>query len=518
MGMGVAEEQGKIINTLRERRRVEEAIRCLVPISKPEEAEREAQRIADMGDQVVHALIGLLDTSDPRLLRAIGLVALYLNRDDIVLALRHVVTQSAHSDRVRLAALVILEKFLGEEPDDSLYLELQSPETAMAQSLVEMIDHASQDRDILREYIRAIEQQSGDVVEMVFDITSDLGPECAVLPFWALAQSKRQEIAEAALHRLGSLKSPDTAIMLQALLPTLLPERRALAERSLRKLRLSGVDVPPLESPEPAWRALISPIDGQGSQSVWFWLDPPKDESIRVFSVFINDLTGVWDAIYDRNDELAQCLPAECLPGAVHQAIFPGASTRLPLLETAFDVGRRLVREALAVNHARSQPSPLSYAVLSDLLWKWDDRGLDERPPVERPSPAELAVLRARTADLLGHLAFETWFIQDEALLGTARRLGWGASAEVRPQRGQLLNELIRHYFGPQEVAIYCNRLENMAEWLWLAGEKDAARLALAAALTLKEDAPENHPLTRRMVELGLAIALQSLALGANQR
>jgi hypothetical protein len=516
MGMGVAEEQGKIINTLRERRRIEEAIRSLAPVSGPEAMEREAQRIAGMGDQVVHALIGLLDTSDPRLLRAIGLVALHLERGDVVLALRHVVTQSAHSDRVRLAALVILEKFLGEEPDDSLYLELQSPETAMAQSLVEMVDHASQDRDILREYVRAIEQQAGDVVELVFDITSDLGPECAVLPFWALAQSKRQEVAEATLHRLGSLKSPASAVMLQALLPTLLPERRALAERSLRKLRLSGVDVPPLAPPDPAWRALISPIDGQGSQSIWFWLDPPKDAPVSVFSVFINDLTGVWDAIYDRNGELAQCLPPDCLPGAVHQAVFPGASTRLPLLETAFDVGRRLVRQALAVNHAKNQAPPLGYAVLSDLLWQWDDRRLDERPPIERPSPAESAVLRARTADLLNHLAFETWFIQDESLLGVARQLGWGAPADRRPGQGQLLNELIRHYFGPPEVAIYCNRLENMAEWLWLAGEKDAARLAVAAALTLKEDAPENHPLTRRMVELGLAIALRGLALGAN--
>ncbi len=516
--MGIAKKQGKIINTLRERRRVEEAIRNLAHVSRPAEMEREAQRIAGLGAHVIQALVGLLDTYDPRLLRAMGLVALYLDHDEIVLALHNVATRSALSDRARLAALVILEKFLGEEPDDSLYLGLQSPETAVAQSLVEMVDHATHDRDILREYVQAIEQQSDDIVELVFDITFNLEPERAVLPFWALAQSKRQDVAEAALYRMGSLRSPDSGIMLQALLPTLLPARRTVAERSLRKLRFSGVNVPPLHPPDPAWRALISPIDSQGLQSIWFLLNPQKDVPVRALAVLIHDLAGVWDAVCDRNDELAQHLPSKRLPGTVHQVVFPGAPVKLPLLETTFDTGRCLVQEALTVNHARNQVPPLGYAVLSDFLWKWDGYKLDERPPVERPSETELATLHVRTADLLDHPAFETWFVQSEALLSVARQLGWGALAYGQPGQSQLLNGLIRRHFGPEEVACYRNRLERMAEWLWLAGEKKTARLAMAAALTLKEEAPENHPLARRMIELGLVVALQGQALGASQR
>jgi hypothetical protein len=515
--MGIAEKQGKIINTLLERRRVEEAIRGLAHISRPAEAERDAQRIAGMGTQVVTALTGLLDTSDPRLLQAIGLVALHVDHDEIVLALRDVATRPARSDRARLAALVILEKFLGEEPDDSLYQGFQSPETAMAQSLVEMVDHAAHDREILREYVRAIEQQSDDVIELVFDITLNLGPERAVLPFWALAQSKRQDVAEAALYHMGSLRSPDSGIMLQALLPTLPPARRVLVERSLRKLRFSGVDVPPLHPPDPAWRALISPIDGQGSQSIWFLLNPQEEATVRVFSVLTNDLVGVWDAASDRNGELAQHLPSERLTGTVHQIVFPGAPMRLSLLEVTFDTGRRLVRQALTVNHAKNQAPPLGYAVLSDFLWKWDGCQLDEHSPVERPSEAELVVLRTHTANLLAHPAFETWFVQSEALLSVARQLGRGALAYGQPEQNRLLNGLIRCSFGPEEVAHCRSRLERMAEWLWLAGEKQTARLAVAAALTLEEDAPENHPLARRMVELGLAIAIRGQAFGFSQ-
>jgi len=516
--MGIAKKRDKIITTLRDRRRVEQAIRSLARTSGPAGAEWEAKRIADMGVQVIPALTGLLDTSDPRLLAALGLVATKLDREQIALALRHVAAWSDRPDRARLAALLILERFLDEEPDDSLYQGLQSPETAVAQSLVEMVEHAVRERGILCEYVRAIERQSDDVIELVLDITFDLGPERAVLPFWALAQSKRQDVAGAALHRMGRLRSPDSAIMLQALQPTLPPARRSLAERSLRKLQFIGVGVPSLDLPHPAWRALVSPVDGQGSQSIWFLLDPQRDAPTRVISVLLNDLVGVWNAAYDRHGELEQYLPSERLPGKVHQVIFPGASAALPLLDTSFDAGRRLVREALAVNHAAEQVPPLDYAVLSDALWKWDSRSLDEPFHVERPSAAEVRALRAHAADLLTHPAFALWFVQSEALLSVARQLGWGALALGKPAQSQLLNGLVRLHFGPEEVARYRSRLERMADWLWLAGEKETARLALVAALTLEEGAPENHPLAQRMVELGLAVALRDLPSGFGQQ
>jgi len=510
--MGIAKRQNKIITTLRERWCVEEAIRGVARTFGSVAAEREAKRIADMGAQVIPALTGLLDTSDPRLLGSLGLVATKLDRKEIALALRDVAAWSNRSDRARLAALLILERFLGEEPDDSLYRGLESPETAVAQSLVEMVARAAHERDILGEYVRTVEGQSDDVIELVLDITFDLGPEGAVLPFWALAQSKRQDVAESALHRMGSLRSPDSAVMLQALRPTLPPARRALAERSLRKLQFGGVSVPSLDAPHPSWRALVSPVDGQGSQSVWFQLEPQRDAPARVFCVLVNDLAGVWDAVYDRNGELEAYLPSERLPGKVHDAVFPGALAALPLLEMTFDAGRRLVRDALAVNHAADRMPPLNYAVLSDALWKWDGCSLAESCPVEPPSAAEVRALRAHTADLLDHPAFGAWFVQSEALFSVARQLGWGATAMGQPGQSELVSGLVRLHFGPEEVVRYRSRLERMAEWLSVAGEKDIARLALVAALTLEEGGPENHPLARHMVELGLAAALRDLS------
>ena len=82
------------------------------------------------------------------------------------------------------------------------------------------------------------------------------------------------------------------------------------------------------------------------------------------------------------------------------------------------------------------------------------------------------------------------------------------------------LDELTRRCFSPEVVAHYCDRLEKMAGWLWLASEVDVARLAMVAAVTLRETAPEGHPLARRVVERGVTFALREMAstLGPQRR
>jgi hypothetical protein len=518
--MGRRQKPSKIITALRDRRRIEEAIRRLAHLSVPREPEREAQRIAEMGLQVVPALTGLLDTSDPRLLGVLGLVARHLDRRKIVLALQGVATWSAQSDRARLAAMLILERFLGEQLDESWYAGLQSPEKTVAQSLVEMVTQATHNRDILREYVRAAEQQPDDVLELVFSITANLEPEQAALPLWALAQSAQRSIAEPALHRLGSLRSPASGVMLQTLLPTLSPTRRPLAERSLRKLRFSGVEIPSLHPPHPAWRALVSAIDGQGSQSVWFLFEPQQDAPVGVLGVLLNDLIGIQNAICDHEGELAQRLPSERQLGRVQWVVFPGAAGASPLLETTFETGRHLVREALAVNHARERFPPLRYAVLSDALWKWEGDPQAGWPQVNLSSVAEVTALRAHTAELLDHPAFDTWFLRSEALSHALRRLEWATVFRQPLEQSAWLDELTRRCFSPEVTAHYGNRLEKMAGWLWLAGEVDVARLAMAAAVTLRQTAPEGHPLARRMVKRGVTLALRETAstLGPQRR
>jgi hypothetical protein len=136
---------------------------------------------------------------------------------------------------------------------------------------------------------------------------------------------------------------------------------------------------------------------------------------------------------------------------------------------------------------------------------------------VGRPSAGEAASLRPRTADLLRHPAFATWFVQSEAVFKAAARLGWGALFHGRPGISPAVAELVGGHFSPEATARYCRRLEGMAEWLWLAGDEGTASLALAAAATLGDGPPENHPLAGRMVQAGLAFALQSLAVDAHR-
>ena len=131
-----------------------------------------------------------------------------------------------------------------------------------------------------------------------------------------------------------------------------------------------------------------------------------------------------------------------------------------------------------------------------------------------------VTALRAHTAELLDHPAFDTWFLQGEVLSHAVQHLEWTTVFQQPLEQSAWLNELTRRCFSPEVAAHYCDRLAKMAGWLWLAGEADVAQLAMVATITLRETAPEGHPLARRMVERGVTFALREMAstLGPQRR
>ena len=151
-GRGMSAGQ-KIITTLRERRQIEEDLREM-PDSRSEiEFRRRAQQIASLGSQVIPAIVGSLDRADARLLAAMGAVATYSTMT-ISLALRQAVLQPGHTDQGRIGAMTILERFLGEEPDEELLGSLSDPEALAVSSLEEVLARAESNPAILAELCR----------------------------------------------------------------------------------------------------------------------------------------------------------------------------------------------------------------------------------------------------------------------------------------------------------------------------------------------------------------------------
>jgi hypothetical protein len=70
---------------------------------------------------------------------------------------------------------------------------------------------------------------------------------------------------------------------------------------------------------------------------------------------------------------------------------------------------------------------------------------------------------------------------------------------------------LAEDYFDRETVERLQARLTGMSEWLWLGGEARLAELAVAASETLGTTPPQEHPLARSMVELGLQVILEQL-------
>ncbi|MFN2164905.1 MAG: hypothetical protein ACK2U9_01435 [Anaerolineae bacterium] len=498
--------QSKIITKLRERREIEADLRDLLAASSEVEFRRRAQRIASLGAPVIQALVDGLDRADTRMLTVLGTVATFLDREQVTQALRQAALQPGRSDRGRLGALTILEHFLGEPPDDTLLESLHDPEGVALASLEEVLVQADANSATLVEYVQGLDRQEPDVVLAVVRALRDIGEPGIVEPLRMMAQDVRGEIAAAAVDVLAGLRLPEAARALQSLVPIVHPELREPAERALRKLRFAGVEVRDLPDPDPAWRALVSPVDGLGQQSIWFVQEGRWGAHVRVFNVLLNDRAGAVEAIGHRRVS-PRALPPQRLLGYVHDIVLPDGSGVMLALETTFDVGRRLVLDSLAYNRETQIPVAGALRLLSP--WLWEVAGAEALPPRVLPDlPEDVEAALAGTDRLLDHPAFASWSARSEATFQAAqealRHPGWDREVWVRRLAGELLAD-------PLVAEVLGRRLLAMSEWLLLAREETWSRLALVAALVFEGAPLSKHPFVQVLVRRDLDQAVRSL-------
>jgi hypothetical protein len=325
-------------------------------------------------------------------------------------------------------------------------------------------------------------------------------------PLRMMAQDVREEIAAEALRALGIKRLPEAARALQTLIPITAPTLRPQAERLLRKLQFSGVPVSPLPPPEPHWRALISPVNGQGQQSVWFLQRILGTEYSQFLNVLLNDRAGAVEAI-GHSQVPGKILPPPMPPGYLHDIALPDGSGAMIMLEAAFDLGRRLVVESLVHNRRTQIPVAGPLRLLSP--WLWGYTGADSLPTRMLPAlDAADQALRTVSDRLLEHPAFVTWTVRSEATLRAAeealRHPGWDREVWVRRLTSELFVE-------PKVAQALSRRLESMSEWLLLANDETRARLALVAAQAIPNQPLQEQPFLRALVRRDLDVLLQSL-------
>ena len=517
--------QTKIITKLLERRQIEADLRDMLEVSTDLEFRKRAQRIAASGPEVIPTIVGNLDRADARLLTAMGVVTTFLDRQEVVGALRAAILESRLSDQGRVGAMAILQRFLGEGPDEQLLESLDDPQGVTLSSLREVLRQVGRDPGVLIQYVESLDRQEPDVVLAVVRQLLQIAGQAesgepagsgepgtsqesggVIESLRMMAQDVRGEIAAAAIDALGTLRRPEAARALQTLLPAVAPDLRSAAERLLRKLQFSGVQVAPLPAPDPDWRALISPPGGQGQQAVWFLFQRGEAAQVRFLNVLLHDRAGAVEAV-GHPQVPALMLPPRRSRGYVHDVALPDASGIMLMLEAQFDVGRRLVRDALADNRGTQIPVAGLLRLRSPWLWGVDGGG--ELPPRRLPEmEAEPGPeFAARSVGLLGHPSFVSWTLRGELLLGAAEEIVRRPGRELERSVRRLAAEL----FSNREVAAaFGRRLEAMSEWLLLAGDGAAARVTLRTARALASR-PAEQPFIQALVRRDLALILKSL-------
>jgi hypothetical protein len=509
----VPTSQQKIITKLRERRQIEADLRAMASSSAEGQFRQKAQQIASLGVPVIPAIISNLDGADEQMLMAMGTVATYLDRRDVVQALRQAVRQPQRTDQGRITAMTILGRFLDEPPDPELLESLADPEYAATSSLEQVLNQAASDPSILIDYVQGLDQQEPDVVLALIRSLRRRRDPLAVEPLRMMAQDVREETAAAALQALGTMRLPEAARALQTLRPVCPPALRPQAERLLRKLQFAGVAVGPLPLPDPEWRSLVSPVDGLGQQSVWFIQEDGPTGLARFLNILLSDRAGAVEAAGYEQVSAAGLPPRRTL-GHMHDIVLADGSGAMLMLEATFDLGRRLVLEALAHNRKTQIPVAGVLRLLSP--WLWGYAGAGSLAAQILPQLGDEADDLAGGSDrLVVHPAFNAWTVQAETTLLAAEEAVRHPDRDPEVWVQRLAAEVLAD---PHVARVFSRRLVAMSEWLMLAGDGEGSRLALAAAQALSEsprDARFVQALIRRDLELVLHSLDQQAAPGA---
>jgi hypothetical protein len=311
------------------------------------------------------------------------------------------------------------------------------------------------------------------------------------------------------LERLASGEAVAQAVLralytLQFMAP---PELAQQAQRSLRKLQFSGARFTP-PAPE-GWRALLSPADARGNQSIWLIRMPgSRDKTGVLIGLVVNGRAGILYGF--GSDTIArEHLPLPTTIGRMALVKTDSGETAI-MLETPFDYGRWRVQTALHAHWSQTPPPPMpgEFMLYGDLLWEFGAPQVDEplriffepHPPLPKKE-SSAAELDAAAAKLLRHPVMAAWTLQYQALHSIVK-------PQAKLSEAQFAARILQEIENRPESALLSAGLEEglraQSAWLYLAGDHDSAQ----AALLLAEHVPHlpltQNPLLAHLLEASL--------------
>ncbi len=506
-----------IIHTFQQRRHLEQDLAAFAQTKTETELAAAAQRIVHTypADLVIALLTKHLETPDSQTRGGLGHLAALLPPEETLIALRAVVANRQNNPHARFTAAVIAERFLDVELPAALMSDLNNTDEVAYQSLREALDESKRDRHVLLEYVTQMQAMNDTIAFMVLGLLERIPAPDRIDLLRLIAQDSRPHIAEAALVRLERLAGGEASdLVLRALhtlqftLPTTLSTQ---AERTLRKLRFTGKRYsapPPLQ-----WRALLSPAEPSGYQTVWLIKQPEPASTVGAFFGFVFSVDKGVQHFFGSDRVEQSMLPAVQTVGSMVAVATDSGDTAV-LLEAPFDYGRWLVWRALARQRAgNAEPLSGEYTLYNDLFWQFDPPQLDDqvhqffhKPDMATGVAIDPTTLDAYTATLLAHPAMEGWQLQNRTVQ-QAMRFSQGPDRTLPV--AEMVAFTLREMEKWPERATLLTALETglrmQAGWLFYAGELEIAQYAQRLADQMSTLPLAQNPLLARMLAAGIA-------------
>ncbi len=418
----------------------------------------------------------------------------------------------------RITAAPLLEGFVGEPVPAALLSDLSQSNEVAFQSLARAVGDGKFNRHILLEYaVQMPLRLRGDIAYLVMDLLDRL-PESdragASAPGrWTTARRLRRGARP--VEALGAGRGRPAGAGCAAHAAFRVAARAAsVAERSLRKLRFSGLRYEP---PEPhGIRCLISPADMGGFQSIWFVRMPSaggagQNAGGALLGLIANGRTGLAHA-FGRERMAAEELPP--LRAAGETVDIPARDGHgAAMLEVPVDFGRWRVQAALAAHWRTSSELPDEFRLYCDLIAR--SAAPEVSPELAAIFAGELDEdvapqtqsahdLQTDAASLLSHPAMAGW-LRPHGLFTLRQERPPRMSAAARAALARtILAELEEH---PEKELLrqaMAEGLRSQAAWLLIADSREQSDRPCGWPALLPHLPPSGNPLLALIVEAGL--------------
>ena len=510
----------KIITTFQERRQIDEAVAGLAHTSSEPEMVQAVQRITQTHEPklILPALRKYLNTSSSRMRGGLGRLAALLPRPETVALLHKEAARRDNHTQSRLTAALILDRFLQVEVSPGLMGDLKDPDIIVMQSLQEALEEGRDNRHVLLEYVRQMQQESEDVAFLVLDLLGRQAevdqPELLRL----IAHDSRAAVADAALSRLSALRDPAVAAQstaaLHALQSSLPADRAQAAARHLRKLRLAGVRWEP--TPPHGWWALLTPCDFQGSQTLLF-LHNEDESGGTLIGLRINRVTGILETFGSEMIERQHLPPRRQVGELLSISLTQGESTLF--LEVPYEYARHTLQQCLQV---AAHDLPEEFTLYTPYLFSHSTEPvspdiselLDAGPDLWQQEARDLS---QSTETLLSHPAMAGWwFLQDRGGYANGPGNTHDPTGQNWPQADEnplpnlpteelhrLARSLVAENSAQELAERFRQALLAQAGWLHIAGYPSYALHAVYIAESLRHVPLLSHPLLLQMIAIG---------------